>query len=155
MCLSLPPLQKRFKMCLQYTVQWRCIFYRERTSCIIAGKCPFTSKQRCGMIGKELCTVTTLRGFVNVYIYEGTRYDVLTNRIAKFIMPLYGLAPVGHFYNGCRSSVLRSPWSCLFQPTVTFCINCRNVTIGDMLQVHSAQCYLIKQSLGLIKLSYY
>ena len=155
-CTSLPGLQLLINICVQYSVRWRFNFNQEKSKCMIVGKSPFIYEPHWHMDSNELCCVDQLEilGTCNIFNSKGSGADHVNKRIAKCRQSFYVLSPAGMLYPGASTDVQSYLFKSICQPTLTYGADCINITDNDILKLDSAQCKLIKQSLGLSKRSH-
>ena len=90
----------------------------------------------------------------NVFNQGGNNASHVTNRLTKCRQSFYGLGNVGMLYPGATPDVQAYLYKCICQPTLTYGLECMGSTAIQMRRLESAQGKLIKQSLGLSKLSH-
>ena len=121
---------------------------------MIVGKSPFIYEPHWYMDSNELCCVDQLEILGNIFNSKGSGADHVNKRIAKCRQSFYGLSPAGMLYPGASTDVQSYLFKSICQPTLTYGADCINITDNDILKLDSAQCKLIKQSLGLSKRSH-
>ena len=153
-CTSIPGLQHLINICVQYSVRWRFNLNQEKSKCMIVGKSPFIYEPHWYMDSNELCIVDKLEILGNIFNSKGSGVDHVNKRIARCRQSFYGLSPAGMLYPGASTDVQSYLFKSICQPTLTYGADCVNITDNDILKLDSAQCKLIKQSLGLSKRSH-
>ena len=151
---SIPGLQHLITICVQNSARWRFNFNQEKSKCMIVGKSPFIYEPHWYMDSNELCCVDQLEMLGNIFNSKGSGADHVNKRIAKCRQSFYGLSPAGMLYPGASTDVQSYLFKNICQPTLTYGADCINITDNDILKLDSAQCKLIKQSLGLSKRSH-
>ena len=154
MCPSITGLQQLINICQNYSRRWRFNFNKEKSNCMIIGKCPFINEPKWYMDGHLLQNVQSLEILGNVYNHEGSSSDHVSHRLRKCRQSFYSLSSAGMLYPGATTTVKTYLYNHICQPTLTYGIECMNLTENDIVNLDSAQGKLIKQSLGLNKRSH-
>ena len=84
----------------------------------------------------------------------GNNASHVTNRLTKCRQSFYGLGSAGMLYPGATPDVQAYLYKCICQPTLTYGLECMTSTAIQMRRLESVQSRIIKQSLGLSKLSH-
>ncbi|KAK2173955.1 hypothetical protein NP493_841g00000 [Ridgeia piscesae] len=84
----------------------------------------------------------------------GNNASHVTNRLTKCRQSFYGLGNAGVLYPGPTPDVQAYLYKCICQPTLKFGLECISSNAIQMRRLESVQDRLIKQSLGLSKLSH-
>ena len=103
---------------------------------------------------KCLCNEESLNILGNVFNRGGNNASHVTNRPTKCRQLFYGLDNAGMLYPGATPDVQAHLYKCVCQPTLTYGLECMSSTAIQMRRLESVQGRLIKQSLGLSKLSH-
>ncbi|KAK2143759.1 hypothetical protein NP493_4432g00002 [Ridgeia piscesae] len=107
------------------------------------------------MLGdKYLCNEESLNILGNVFNRGGNNASHVTNRLTKCRQSFYGLGSASILYPGVTPDVQAYLYKCICQPTLTYGLECMSSTAIQMRRLESVQGRLIKQSLGLSKLSH-
>ena len=88
-----------------------------------------------------------------VFNRGGNNASHVTNRLTKCRQSFYGFGNAGMLYPGATPDVQAYLYKCIYQPTLTYGLECMSSTAFQM-RLKSVQGRLIKQSLGLGKLSH-
>ena len=103
---------------------------------------------------KCICNEESLNIVGNVFNRGGNNASHVTNRLTKCkTVILYVLSAV-MLFPGATPNVQEYLYKCICQPTLTYGLECMSSTAIQMRQLESVQGSLIKQSLGLSKLSH-
>jgi hypothetical protein len=140
MCTSIVGLQKLLDVCCNYSSRWRFNFNKEKSKCMIIGKSSFIKEPKWS-IGM-------------VYNQSGACSDHVDSRIKKCRQSFYGLSSAGMLYPGASTDVQSHLFNHICQPTLTYGLDCINISQNEIVKLDSAQGKLIKQSLGLSKRSH-
>ena len=103
---------------------------------------------------KCLCNEESPNILGNVFNRGGNNASHVTNRLTKCRQSFYGLGSAGVLYPGATPDVQAFLYKCICQPTLTYGLECMSSTAIQMRRLESVQGRLIKQSLGLSKLSH-
>ena len=155
-------LQNLIDVCDAYSKRWKFKFGVEKSKCMIV------EKSKCMIVGKGslyqdpkwrlgdkcLCNEESLNILGNVFNQGGNNASHVTNRLTKCRQSFYGLGNAGMLYPGATTGVQAYLYKCIGQPTLTYGLECMGSTAIQMRRLESAQGKLIKQSLGLSKLSH-
>ena len=90
----------------------------------------------------------------NVFNRGGNNASHVTNRLTKCRQSFYGLGNAGMLYPGATSDVQAYLYKCIYQPTLTYGLKCMSSNAIQIRRLESVQGRLIKQTLGLNKLSH-
>ena len=121
---------------------------------MIVGKCPLYQDPKWRLGDKCLCNEESLNILGNVFNQGGNNASHVTNRLTKCRQSFYGLGNAGMLYPGATPGVQAYLYKCICQPTLTYGLECMGSTAIQRRRLESAQGKLIKQSLGLSKLSH-
>jgi hypothetical protein len=154
MSSSVTGLQKLIDICTDYSKRWRFNFNKDKSKCMLIGKNPFIVEPSLYMNGCMLENVNTLEILGNIYNQTGSSSDHINKRIAKCRQSFYSLAPAGILYPGASTDVQMYLYSHICQPTLTYGLDCLNLTQNDVSKLDSVQGKFIKQCLGLSKRSH-
>ena len=147
-------LQNLIDVCDAYSKRWKFKFGVEKSKCMIVGKCPLYQDPKWRLGDKCLCNEESLNILGNVFNQGGNNASHVTNRLTKCRQSFYGLGNAGMLYPGAIPGVQAYLYKCICQPTLTYGLECMGSTAIQMRRLEFAQGKLIKQSLGLSKLSH-
>ena len=147
-------LQNLIDVCDAYSKRWTFKFGVEKSKCMIVGKCPLYQNPKWRLGDKCLCNEESLNILGNVFNRGGNNASHVTNRLTKCRQSVYGLGNAGMLYPGATPDVQAHLYKCICQPTLTYGLECMGSTAIQMRRLESAQGKLIKQSIGLSKLSH-
>ena len=112
------------------------------------------SRPKVGLGEKCPCNEESLNILGNVFNRGGNNASHVTNRLTKCRESFYGLGNAGMLYPGATPDVQAYLYKCICQPALTYRLECMGSTAIQMRRLESAQGNLIKQSIGLRKLSH-
>ena len=147
-------LQSLIDVCDAYSKRWKFKFGVEKSKSMIVGKCPLYQDPKWRLGDKCLCNEESLNILGNVFNRGGNNASHVTNRLTKCRQSFYGFGNAGMLYPGATPDVQAYLYKCICQPTLTYGLECMGSTAIQMRRLESAQGKLIKQSLGLSKLSH-
>lgn len=153
-CTSVPGLQNLIDICVEYSARWRFRFNKDKSKCIIIGKNSFISEPKWCLNGQLLENVKSLEILGNVFNNSGSGIDHVENRIKKCRQSFYNLLPAGILYPGASPEVQAYLYKHICQPSLTYGVECMNISDKEICKLDSTQGKLIKQSLGLSKRSH-
>jgi hypothetical protein len=103
---------------------------------------------------KCICNEESLNILGNVFNRGGNNASHVTNKLTKCRQSFYVLGSTGMLFPGATPDVQAYLYKCICQPTLTYGLECMSSTAIQMRRLESVQGRLIKQSLGLSKLSH-
>ncbi|KAK2177349.1 hypothetical protein NP493_604g01048 [Ridgeia piscesae] len=121
---------------------------------MIVGKCSLYQDPKWRLGDKCLGNEESLNILGNVFNRGCNNASHVTNRLTKCRQSFYGLGNPGLLYPGATPDVQAYLYKCIRQPTLTYGLECMGSTAIQMRRLESVQGRLIKQSLGLSKLSH-
>ncbi len=152
--VSVPGLQHLIDACFRYSVRWRFKFNTSKTKCMVVGKSNFLDTPKWLMNNSELANVSKLEILGNIFNDDGTCTDHVDHRANKCRQSFYSLSPVGILYPGASVNVQSYLYKHICQPSLTYGLECINISDKDLQNLNTVQGKLIKQSLGLSKHSH-
>ena len=147
-------LQNLIDVCVAYSKRWKFKFGVEKSKCMIVGKCLLYQDPKWRLGDKCLCNEESLNILGSVFNRNGNNASHITNRLTKCRQSFYGLGNAGMLYPGATPDVQTYLYKCICQSTLIYGLECKGSTAIQMSRLESAQGKLIKQSLGLSKLSH-
>ena len=153
-CSSIPGLQNLINVCTKYSERWRFKFNKDKSKCIIIGKNNFIHEPKWFVHGQSLENVSSMEILGNIFNNKGTCCNHVDGRIKRCRQSFYNLLPAGILYPGASPVVQAYLYKHVCQPSLTYGLDCMNVSDRDICKLDSTQGKLIKQSLGLSKRSH-
>ncbi len=103
------------------------------------GKNPFVVEPKWFMNNNELRKVETLEILGNIFNTSGTASDHINHCITKCRKSYYSLSPTGMLYPGASTKVQCYLYKIICQPTLSYGIECMNVTDKQLCNLDSTQ----------------
>ena len=121
---------------------------------MIVGKCSLYQEPKWRLDDKCLGNEGSLNILGNVFNRGGNNASHVTHKQTKCRQSCYGLGNAGMLYPGATPCVQAYLYKCICQPTLTYGLERMSSTAIQIRRLECLQGRLIKQSLGLSKLSH-
>ena len=152
---NIQDLKKLIDVCVAYSKRWIFKLGVEQSKCMIVGKCSLYQNPKWRLGDKCLCNEESFNILGNVFNRGGNNASHVTNRLTKCRQSFYGLDNAGSLlYPRATTDVQAYLYMCICQPTFTYGLECMSSIAIQMRRLESVQGRLVKQSLGLRKLSH-
>lgn len=154
---TVPGLQELIDICDRYSQTWRFKFGIKKSQGMSIGYKPdcFTSKPVWFLNNNEINTVTKLNILGVTFSGDGKMYDHVQTRIQKCRRAFYSLGDLGMSYPGLNVSSKRYLYRSICLPTLTYGLECVEISNQCKKAINSAQGSIAKNMCGLGKRSHH
>jgi hypothetical protein len=151
-----PGLQNLIDRCASYASTWRFKFGVNKTKCMITGQsipnanptnrswildgCPIETNDTLDVLGVRFSSNLSSSGH-------------LEERMAKCRRAFYGLSGIGMTHHKVAPDVKSHLWRTICSPTLSYGLECLNISTGELKRLESLQGTLVKNSIGIGKRS--
>ena len=154
---SITGLQRLINMCTSYADTWRFSFGAQKSKTMHIGHTKFRTQPQwyLGEPSNVISSVTELN-LLGVIYSSSRKYDChVSNRVSAARRAMFRFHKVGWCYPGLSTEAKTYLWQSVGICSLTYGMDCINLTRKNLQELESAQGCLVKQSLGLSKFSHH